>query len=62
MEDLDTLGPIAIAVLMSLGALCIFIWSVLSGALVDSDKVALRFYRAETGDDGNGKRENRHGA
>jgi hypothetical protein len=33
--------------LMSLGALCVFIWGVLSGAFHGADEAALRFYQTE---------------
>ena len=32
MTDFEIIGPYAIALLMSLGALCVFVWGVLSGA------------------------------
>ena len=47
----DMLGPYLIAIAMSIGAVCLFIWAVLSGALSDTDEAALRFYRTEVGDD-----------
>jgi nitrogen fixation-related uncharacterized protein len=47
----DMFGPYIVAIMMSIGAVCVFIWAVLSGALGDSDEAALRFYRAEVGDD-----------
>ena len=50
MEDFEVIGPYASALLMSLGALCIFIWGVLSGAFHNADEAALRFYA-----DGDGK-------
>ena len=50
MEGFEVTGPYASAMLMSLGALCIFIWGVLSGALHNSDDAAKRFFR-----DGDGK-------
>jgi hypothetical protein len=54
MPGFEITGPYAGAMLMSLGALCFFIWGVLSGALsgVDDDAAA-RFFRMEVGDDGN---------
>ena len=33
--------------LMSVGALCVFIWGVLSGALHNSDDAAKRFFETE---------------
>jgi hypothetical protein len=52
MPGFEITGPYAAAMLMSLGALCIFIWGVLSGALTGVDDAAMRFYRMEMGDDG----------
>ena len=52
MPGFEITGPYAAAMLMSLGALCIFIWGVLSGALSGVDEAAARFYRMEVGDDG----------
>ncbi|HYG91486.1 MAG TPA: cbb3-type cytochrome oxidase assembly protein CcoS [Azospirillum sp.] len=40
-----------VALFMGLGALCVFIWAVLSGLFVDVEKIAYRAYRAEVGDD-----------
>jgi hypothetical protein len=51
MTDFEIIGPYAIALLMSIGALCIFIWGVLSGALGGADDAALRFYRTEMEND-----------
>ena len=48
----ETVGPYIAALMMSLGALCIFIWAVLSGALTGGDDAAMRFYQREVGDDG----------
>jgi hypothetical protein len=47
MTDFEIIGPYAVALLMSSGALCIFIWGVLSGAFNGADDAAVRFYRAE---------------
>jgi hypothetical protein len=46
-----TLGQFAVALCMSLGALCIFIWAVLSGLFRNVEDIALRAYRAEVDDD-----------
>jgi len=35
MTDFEIIGPYMVALLMSIGALCIFIWGVLSGAFVE---------------------------
>jgi hypothetical protein len=53
--DFEVIGPYAIALLMSIGAVCIFIWGVLSGAFHGADEAAIRFYQAETEDDGTDK-------
>jgi nitrogen fixation-related uncharacterized protein len=47
MTDFEIMGPYVIALLMSLGALCVFVWGVLSGAFTGVDDAATRFYRAE---------------
>jgi nitrogen fixation-related uncharacterized protein len=47
MADFEIIGPYAVALLMSMGALCVFIWGVLSGAFSGTDDAALRFYRME---------------
>ena len=40
-----------VALLMSLGALCVFIWAVLSGLFTNVEDVKYRAYRAEVQDD-----------
>ena len=50
--DFEVIGPYAVALLMSLGAVCIFIWAVLSGAFNGADEEALRFYHREVDGDG----------
>ncbi len=40
-----------VALFMSLGALCIFIWAVLSGLFHNVEDVKYRAYRAEVKDD-----------
>lgn len=52
MMDFEVMGPYAIALLMSIGALCIFVWGVLAGAFSGADEEAIRFYRAEVENDG----------
>jgi hypothetical protein len=47
MAGFEVTGPYASALLMSLGALCVFIWGVLSGAFHGADEAALRFYQTE---------------
>src|ERR1700675_4235965 len=51
MTDFEIMGPYAIALLMSIGALCAFVWGVLSGALSGADDAAIRFYRTEAEND-----------
>jgi len=53
--DFEVIGPYAIALLMSIGAVCIFIWGVLSGAFHGADEAAIRFYQVEMENDGPGK-------
>lgn len=49
MERL-TLLQFLVALLMSLGALCLFIWAVLSGLFRDVEAIKYRAYRAEVKD------------
>jgi hypothetical protein len=49
--DFEVVGPYAIALLMSIGAVCIFVWGVLSGAFSNADEAATTFYRAEMEND-----------
>ena len=51
MADFEVLGPYALALLMGMGSVCIFIWGVLAGAMGDSDQAALDFYNAEMAND-----------
>ena len=53
MEGFEITGPYASALLMSLGALCLFIWGVLSGALHNADEASVRFYEMEMESDAN---------
>jgi hypothetical protein len=46
-----TLVQFGVALCMSLGAVCIFIWAVLSGMFRDVEEIARRAYRAEVQDD-----------
>ncbi len=62
MTDFEVMGPYAIALLMSIGALCIFVWGVLAGAFNGADEEAIRFYRAEVENDGNDRHAGRAGA
>ena len=45
--EFEVLGPYVVALIMSIGAVCIFIWAVLSGAFNGADEAALRFYHRE---------------
>ena len=47
-----TFGQFLVALSMSLGALCFFIWAVLSGLFVDVEDIKYRVYNREVGDDG----------
>lgn len=49
-----TLIQFTVALFMSLGAVCIFIWAALSGHFTDVEKIAERAYRAEVEDDEQG--------
>jgi hypothetical protein len=51
MADYEILGPYALAILMGLGSICIFIWGVMGGALIETDRAALNFYHAEMTND-----------
>jgi hypothetical protein len=51
MSEYEVLGPYALAILMGLGSICIFIWGVMGGALNETDRVALDFYHAEIAND-----------
>jgi hypothetical protein len=51
--DFEVMGPYAVALLMSLGALCIFIWGVFSGTFHGADEEAIRFCCTELENDGN---------
>jgi nitrogen fixation-related uncharacterized protein len=59
MIDFEVIGPYAVALLMSLGALCIFVWGVLAGAFSGADEAAMRFYRTEVDNDGAPERTGR---
>lgn len=50
MEGL-TLLQFLVALCMSLGALCVFIWAVLSGHFTNVEDIKYRAYRAEVQDD-----------
>lgn len=40
-----------VALLMGLGAVCLFIWGVLSGSFNDVENIKYRAYRAEVSED-----------
>ena len=40
-----------VGLLMSLGAVCIFIWAVLSGLFTDVEEIKMRAYRTEVSKD-----------
>jgi nitrogen fixation-related uncharacterized protein len=50
MEAL-TLVQFLVALCMSLGALCVFIWAVLSGHFTNVEGIKYRAYRTEVHDD-----------
>ena len=47
MGGFEITGPYASAMLMSLGALCVFVWAVLSGAFHGADEASRRFCERE---------------
>ncbi len=49
MEELTFL-QFLVALCMSLAAVCMFIWAVLSGLFIDVEKIKYRAYRAEVSD------------
>lgn len=49
--EFEVVGPYIVALIMSIGAVCIFIWAVLSGAFHGADEEALRFYHREVDHD-----------
>jgi hypothetical protein len=51
MANYEILGPYALAILMGMGSVCIFIWGVMGGALSETDQAALKFYHAEMAHD-----------
>jgi hypothetical protein len=55
MADFEVMGPYAVALLMSIGALCVFVWGVLSGAFAGADDAAIRFYCTEVENDAAGE-------
>jgi hypothetical protein len=51
MIDYDVLGPFLVATLVSVGAVCIFVWAVLSGAFHGVDDASINFFRTELEND-----------
>jgi hypothetical protein len=49
--DYDVLGPFLVATLVSFGAVCIFVWAVLSGAFNGADEASLNFFQTELDND-----------
>lgn len=49
--DYDVFGPFLVATIMSFGAVCIFVWAVLSGAFHGADDASLNFFRKELEND-----------
>jgi hypothetical protein len=47
MADFEVFGPYVVALLMGLGAACVFVWGVLAGALIDTNQASQTFFRAE---------------
>jgi cbb3-type cytochrome oxidase maturation protein len=46
-----TLMQFVVALLMGLGAVCLFVWGVLSGSFNDVEDIKYKAYRAEVRDD-----------
>ena len=57
----EIVGPYVAALMMSLGALCVFIWGVLSGAFSGASDASIRFLQREVGDDGSDAHAKHHG-
>jgi hypothetical protein len=53
MEGFEITGPYLSALLMSLGAVCVFVWGVLSGAFHQADEASVRFCEMEMESDAN---------
>ena len=47
-----TMVQFLVALFMSMGAVCVFIWAVLSGLFTDVEEIKYRAYRAEVSEDG----------
>lgn len=55
-----TLLQFVVAFLMSLGAVFLFIWAVLSGMFEDVEGIKYKAYRAEVADKDGDRKENEH--
>ena len=47
-----TMVQFLVALFMSMGAVCVFIWAVLSGLFTDVEEIKYKAYRAEVSQDG----------
>ena len=47
-----TMVQFLVALCMSMGAVCVFIWAVLSGLFTDVEEIKYKAYRAEVSEDG----------
>ena len=47
-----TMVQFFVALFMSMGAVCIFVWAVLSGLFTDVEEIKYKAYRAEVSEDG----------
>tara|TARA_B100001765_G_C19341599_1_gene266361 strand:- start:442 stop:597 length:156 start_codon:yes stop_codon:yes gene_type:complete len=47
-----TMVQFLVALFMSMGAVCVFIWAVLSGLFTDVEEIKYKAYRAEVSEDG----------
>ncbi|QFI68583.1 hypothetical protein [Sinorhizobium alkalisoli] len=59
MPDFEITGPYVGALMMSLGALCLFIWGVFSGALRNTEEASRQFYEREMENDRRPARQSR---
>ena len=46
-----TMVQFLVALFMSMGAVCVFIWAVLSGLFTDVEEIKYKAYRAEVSED-----------
>lgn len=52
MPEFEVTGPYVGALMMSLGALCLFIWGVFSGAMSNTEEASRQFFEREMENDG----------